>query len=180
MNGPRVIAVCRDGTHRFSKEPVSAIEVKAGYGVIGDAHAGGNVQHRSRVRADPSQPNLRQVHLIHSELFDELGEQGFHLNPGHLGENITTRGIDLLALGRDTLLQIGDDVGLRVTGLRNPCAQIEAFAPGLLKHVAIKTDQGIVRKVGIMAVVQEGGPILIGDPISVVPPDGPHISLERV
>lgn len=177
---PRVIAVHRDGAHRFSKTPCDQITVIEGLGVEGDAHAGATVKHRSRVAVDPGQPNLRQVHLIHTELFDEMGEHGFTLHPGDLGENITTRGIDLLGLGRGTRLAIGESVVLEVTGLRNPCAQIEAFAPGLLKHVAVKTPQGLIRKTGIMTIALAGGPITAGDAITITPPPGDHIPLDRV
>ncbi|WP_435417948.1 MOSC domain-containing protein [Parerythrobacter aurantius] len=152
----------------------------AGLGVEGDAHAGVTVQHLSRVRADPSQPNLRQVHLIHKELFDELAIKGFYIRPGDLGDNLTTEHIDLLGLSRDTLLRIGEDVVLRVTGLRNPCAQIDAFAPGLLKEVAVKTPGGIMRKAGIMAVVEHGGTVRPGDRIEIEAPSGPPIPLDRV
>ncbi|WP_298465560.1 MOSC domain-containing protein [uncultured Erythrobacter sp.] len=180
MNSPSVQAVARDGEHRFSKSLAETIEIVAGIGVAGDVHAGEKVQHLSRVRANPAQPNLRQVHLIHSELFDELGKSGFSIQPGDLGENITTRGIDLLSLGRDTLLKIGGDAVLRVTGLRNPCGQIDDFAPGLLKHVVNKTDQGIVRKAGIMTVAVSSGMVRPGDPITVESLSGLHIPLERV
>ena len=175
-----VSAVHRDEQHNFSKQPADQIRIIAGLGVEGDAHAGETVQHLSRVRADPRQPNLRQVHLMHAELFDEVAARGFTVRPGDLGENITTSGIDLLALGRDTLLRIGDDAVLRVTGLRNSCAQIEAFAPGLLKEVAVKTPKGIVRKAGIMCVALTSGVVRPGDPVVVEPPQGPHIPLERV
>lgn len=175
-----VLAVCSSTDHRFSKAASGEIEVVAGYGVRGDAHAGTSVQHLSRVKLDPTQPNLRQVHLIHGELFDELLEHGFDLFPGDLGENITTRGIDLLGLGRDTLLRIGDDVTLSVTGLRNPCHQIDDFALGLLKHVARKQGDQIIRKAGIMTVALHGGIIRPGDPIRIEPPEGPFIPLERV
>ena len=132
----RVLAVCRDGEHRFSKTVVDEIVLMPGLGVQGDdAHQGVTVQHPSRVAADPTQPNLRQVHLIHAELFAEVGEHGFHVDPGQLGENITTRGIDLLSLPRGTLLQLGGEAVIKMTGLRNPCQQINAFQPGLLKEV---------------------------------------------
>lgn len=180
MGRPHVEAVCRDGKHRFSKTPTTQIDIIAGHGVRGDAHAGEKVQHLSRVRANPDQPNLRQVHLIHTELFDELREKGFDIRSGDLGENITTKGVDLLGLGRDTLIRIGEQVVLRVTGLRNPCGQIDDFAPGLLKHLAVKTDNGIVRKAGIMTVAQTGGTVGPGDIIRVEAPSGPHIPLERV
>lgn len=180
MIEPQVEAVCCDGEHRFSKTPTTQIDIIAGYGVRGDAHAGERVQHLSRVRANPDQPNLRQVHLIHAELFEELKEQGFEIRSGDLGENITTKGVGLLGLGRGTLIRIGDQVVLRVTGLRNPCGQIDDFAPGLLKHLAIKTDGGIVRKAGIMTIVQTGGTAGPGDQIRIEVPRGPHIPLERV
>jgi len=176
----RVLAVCRDSRHRFSKETFDEIEIVAGFGVKGDAHAGEKVQHLSRVRADPTQPNLRQVHLIHVELFQELAQNGFEIRPGDTGENITTSGIDLLELGRDTILRIGSDVALRVTGLRNPCSQIDAFAPGLLKEVAVKTADGISRKSGIMTVATKGGIVRPGDEILIEPPEGPHIPLQCV
>lgn len=166
--------------HAFSKQAASYIRIIAGHGVEGDAHAGETVQHLSRVRADPTQPNLRQVHLMHSELFGELAEKGFMVRPGDLGENITTSGVDLLALSRDTLLHIGENAVLKVTGLRNPCAQIDAFAPGLLKEVAVKTPQGIVRKAGIMCIAVTTGEVSAGDEIRVEQPEGPHVPLERV
>lgn len=178
--GGRVEAVHRDPGHNFSKRSHKEIRIVAGLGVDGDAHAGKLVQHLSRVRADPTQPNLRQVHLMHAELFEELAAQGFTVCSGDLGENITTSGVDLLALGRDTILRIGDDAVLRVTGLRNPCAQIEALAPGLLKHVAVRTPNGIVRKAGIMCVALAGGTVKPGDPIVVEPPSAPHLPLKRV
>lgn len=166
--------------HAFSKQRAQSINIIAGHGVEGDAHAGDRVQHLSRVRADPTQPNLRQVHLIHSELFEELEEKGFTVRPGDLGENISTTGVDLLKLGRDTLLQIGQSAVLKVTGLRNPCVQIEAFAPGLLKEVALKTPNGIVRKAGIMCIALKSGEVSAGDEISVEPPAGPYVPLDRV
>ena len=175
------MAVCRSAEHRFSKQPCDQIEIVAGLGVKGDAHAGEKVQHLSRIRANPDQPNLRQVHLIHAELFEELADKGYSIRPGDLGENITTSGLDLLSLGRDTILRIGDDVVLQMTGLRNPCAQIDKFAPGLLNEVALKTPDGIERKSGIMTVVLSGGTIRKGDPIAVeAPARGGHIPLEPV
>ncbi|MEL7217277.1 MAG: MOSC domain-containing protein [Pseudomonadota bacterium] len=174
------MAVCQDAEHRFSKGPVEEIEIIAGFGVRGDAHAGERVKHLSRVRANPDQPNLRQVHLIQCELFEELAAGGFSIKPGDLGENITTTGLDLLTLGKDTLLRIGPSVVLSVTGLRNPCHQIDTFAPGLLAKVALKTKNGIVRKAGIMAIVLEGGTVRPSDTISAEPPDGSFIPLDRV
>ena len=175
-----VIAVARDGTHCFSKQLVAEIEVLTGLGVVGDAHQGVTVQHRSRVAADPSQLNLRQIHLIQSELFDELAAKGFTVAPGDLGENIATQGIDLLALPRATRLRIGA-VMLEVTSLRNPCRQIEAFQPGLLAAVLDRGPEGeLIRKAGIMAVVVAGGIVRRGDSINVELPSEPHLPLERV
>ncbi len=162
------------------------IALLPGLGVQGDAHAGVTVQHRSRVAADPTQPNLRQVHLrqvhlIHAELLAELSGQGFHVGPGQMGENVLTGGIDLLALPRDTLLQLGDEAVVRVTGLRNPCAQIDSFESGLLKAVVGRDQSGnIVRNAGIMSVVVNGGSVRPGDNITVRLPTGPRRPLERV
>lgn len=176
----KVVSVQCDSEHRFSKTPSDNIRIIEGIGVEGDAHSGDLVQHLSRVRADPNQLNLRQVHLMHSELFDELAEKGFTVRPGDLGENITTIGLDLLALGRGTLLHIDESAVLEVTGLRNPCTQIEDFSAGLLKEVALKTPQGIVRKAGIMCIALKSGEVQAGNPIRVEAPQGPHIPLERV
>lgn len=181
MSAGRVIAVARDGEHRFSKQTTTAIKIAAGLGVEGDAHQGLLVQHRSRVRVDPNQPNLRQVHLIHAELFDELDSKGFHVGPAELGENITTRGIDLLSLPKRTLLRIGDEAVLEVTGLRNPCHQIEQFQPGLLAAVVERRADGqLIRKTGIMTIVRVGGTVRPGDPMEVELPALPHEPLDRV
>lgn len=178
---PTVLAVSRDGAHRFSKVPVGVVTLLGGLGVAGDAHAGVTVKHRSRVAADPTQPNLRQVHLMHAELFDELREQGFDVCPGQLGENVTTQGVDLLALPRGTRLRIGATAVIEVTGLRNPCAQIDAFMPGLLKAVVRRgADGSLVRKAGIMGVVAAGGDVARNDVIMVELPEGPHEPLDRV
>jgi hypothetical protein len=275
----------------------------AGLGVAGDVHAGITVRHRSRVAADPDQPNLRQVHLIRSELHDELSEAGYEVPPGGLGENVTTSGIDLLALPVGTILRFGpapaaalaaaagsvlahaagsvlahaagsafaEDAGfvagpadgaaavvaaaaratldrsaanavaalaarlasersagssaegvagsstelgaptatgqsrpaadwtspgqpsdhveqtrdsrpaIVVTGLRNPCQQINHYRPGLLKRVLIREDDGSVsRRAGVMAVVLRGGPIRPGAEIHVELPGVPHLPLDRV
>jgi MOSC domain-containing protein YiiM len=177
----KVVAVARDSVHRFSKKLVSEIRIIDGLGVEGDAHLGRTVKHRSRVAIDPAQPNLRQVHLIHSELFEEVRAKGFNVHPADLGENITTAGIDLLALPRGTILRIGDGVELEVTGLRNPCYQINDFQPGLLSAVLSKGERGeIVRKSGIMAVVKTGGIVKAGDVIQSVYPEKPYLPLERV
>jgi MOSC domain-containing protein YiiM len=160
---------------------VQSVHCLKGQGLEGDAHCGETVKHRSRVAVDASQPNLRQVHLIQSTLLDELNQQGFEVAPGMLGENLTTEGVDLLQLPRDSLLQFNAGVRLRVTGLRNPCAQIEAFRPGLLRKLVLKDDRGnVLRRAGIMAVVEEGGLIRAGDEFSVTLPEAPHCALERV
>jgi len=177
----RVVAVARDASHRFSKAAVPSINIIAGLGVEGDAHLGDRVKHRSRVAADPTQPNLRQVHLIHAELLSELADKGFDVAPGDLGENITTRGVDLLALPRGSLLRIGQKAVLEVTGLRNPCAQIEAFQSGLLAAVLGRGPNGaLIRKAGVMTIVREGGLVQPGDAIVVALPPPPHLPLERV
>jgi MOSC domain-containing protein YiiM len=175
-----VAGVCASPDHGFSKQPAASITLIAGEGVEGDAHRGVTVKHRSRVAADPSQPNLRQVHLIHTELFDELDERGFSIGIGDLGENIATEEIDLLGLPAGAILQIGT-AKIEITGLRNPCGQIEAFATGLLAAVLDKAADGaLIRKSGVMGVVLAGGTISPGDEIFVALPPEPHRPLERV
>lgn len=177
---PTVVSVSLSPTHTFSKYACDRIELIADHGVQGDAHAGSTVKHRSRVAADPTQPNLRQVHLIHTELFDELKSAGFHVEPAMLGENITTSGINLLALAKGTRLTIGTAV-IEVTGLRNPCTQLDDLQPGLLAQLAYRDEHGkLVRKSGIMGIVIEGGTVQSGDEIGVKEPVGPHVALERV
>lgn len=176
-----VTHVAADGRHRFSKPTQDVIRLIVGEGVEGDAHRGVTVKHRSRVRADPTQPNLRQVHLIHGELFDDLAAQGFEVAPGVLGENVTTRGIDLLALPRGTVLRLGAEALVEVTGLRNPCSQIEKFQTGLLKAVLDRAADGsLIRKSGIMGIVLVGGAVRSGDAISVTLPAEPHVPLDKV
>lgn len=163
-----IIALASDSAHRFSKQARESIRLIAGLGVEGDAHAGVTVQHLSRIARDPTVPNLRQVHLIHTELFDELAERGFAVAPGQLGENVTTRGIDLLALSRGTRLRLGQDALIEITGLRNPCHQINGIAPGLMDAVLDRAADGsLVRKCGVMAVVVTGGEVRTGDNIVV-------------
>jgi MOSC domain-containing protein YiiM len=177
----RVVSVNSSRVHSFSKEPVPALTLVAGHGVQGDAHHGVTVKHRSRVRKDPFQPNLRQVHLIHAELFDELARRRFHIEPGHLGENITTAGIDLLALPRGALLRLGDAAVVRITGLRNPCSQLDTFRRGLMAAVLDRAPDGkIIRKAGVMSVVVTGGTVRAGDAIAVELPPPPHMELECV
>lgn len=176
-----VTAVSSNGEYSFTKPNRDSITLLAGLGVEGDVHAGITVKHRSRVAQDPTQPNLRQVHLIHAELFGELLRDGFAVEPGQLGENITTSGIDLLGLPTGTLLHIGAEAVVEVTGLRNPCLQIDAFQDGLLKQVVGRDEAGdIVRKAGIMSVVRTGGEVRPGDQVEVVLPAEPHRPLERV
>ena len=176
-----VIAVSRRAEHAPSKWPGEEIRVVAGLGVEGDAHAGRTVQHRSRVARDPTQPNLRQVHLIHAELHDELRARGFTIGPGDMGENVTTRGIDLLALPAGTRLALGDAAVVEVTGLRNPCAQLDGIEPGLMAAVLDRDAQGrLVRKAGVMAVVLMGGEVRPGDPIAVELPPAPRAPLRAV
>lgn len=177
----QVTAVHRSTGHSFSKYAEDEIVLVVGQGVAGDAHAGATVKHRSRVARDPSQPNLRQVHLIHAELFDELVESGHAVFPGDLGENVTTRGIDLLALPTGTRLRFGEGAEVEVTGLRNPCSQIDRFQPGLTAAVLDRDTQGgLIRKAGVMAVVTRGGAVRPGDAVLVEWPAPPHRRLEPV
>ena len=181
MTSASVVSVSRDPEHRFSKEVVDDIVLIAGLGVEGDAHAGTTVQHRSRVARDPSQPNLRQVHLVHAELFDEVEGSGFEVAPGELGENVTTRGVDLLGLPRGAVLRLGPDAVVEVTGLRNPCVQIDGFEAGLMRELVTRDDSGqVVRKAGVMAVVLAGGRVAADDEVVVELPDGEHEALQPV
>ncbi|MBV8659816.1 MAG: MOSC domain-containing protein [Burkholderiales bacterium] len=176
-----VVSVSLSASHSFSKAPQDQIELLAGLGVRGDAHCGETVRHRSRVAQDPTQPNLRQVHLIHHELFDELAEKGFTLGPCALGENIATRGIALLDLPVGTRLHIGAEAVVELTGLRNPCAQIEHFQTGLLAAVLDRAADGtLIRKAGVMGIVVSGGTVRPDDAIRVTLPPEPHRALERV
>ena len=178
MEGPRVAAVHRSSSHSFSKFAEESITLVRGLGVQADAHAGTTVRHRSRVVRDPSQPNLRQVHLIHAELFDELMAKDFAVWPGELGENITTRGIDLLGLPVGTRLHLGASAVVEVTGLREPCSQLDRFQPGLMKAVLERDAQGrLVRKAGVMSVVVGDGEVRPGDRITVLLPAHPHRQL---
>ncbi|MEW2489287.1 MOSC domain-containing protein [Streptomyces sp. NPDC048411] len=176
-----VTVVSSSGVYSFTKPNRQTVTLLTGLGVEGDVHAGVTVKHRSRVAQDPTQPNLRQVHLIHEELFDELRAEGFEVAPGDLGENVTTRGVDLLALPVGTLLHLGDEAVVEVTGLRNPCLQIDTFQEGLLKQVVGRDEAGnIVRKAGIMSIVMTGGVVRPGDRVVVELPAEPHRPLERV
>ncbi|KJV09357.1 molybdenum cofactor biosysynthesis protein [Elstera litoralis] len=176
-----VVAVSLSPTHRFSKSPQLQIHLRAGFGVEGDAHAGTKVKHRSRVRKDPDQPNLRQVHLIHTELFEELAAKGFDITPGAIGENIATRGLDLLALPQGTRLAIGPSAIVEITGLRNPCAQLDNYKSGLTQAVLDRDAGGaLVRKSGVMSIVIAGGAVQAGDAIQVILPPEPHRPLAPV
>ena len=166
-----VVSLARDGAHNFSKLGVQQISLLAGLGVEGDAHAGETVRHRSRVAKDPSQPNLRQVHLIAGEFLDELNAQGFQVSPGDLGENITTRNIALIGLSAGARLHLGADAIIEVTGLRNPCWQLDAFQPGLTAaSLGRDAAGGLVRKAGVMAIVIAGGVVRPDDRIDVAHP----------
>ncbi len=176
-----VTAVSRGATHALGKPNQASIRLLAGLGVEGDAHLGETVQHRSRVAVDPSQPNLRQVHLLHAELHDELRAAGFAIAAGAMGENVTTRGVDLLVLPVGTRLHLGEEAIVEVTGLRNPCAQLDGLRPGLLAAVVGRDEHGkLVRKAGIMGIVLAGGEVRPGDPIRIELPPEPHRPLERV
>jgi MOSC domain-containing protein YiiM len=176
-----VVSVNLSGSHDFSKAAAPVIRLLEGLGVEGDAHLGRTVQHRSRVAQDPSQPNLRQVHLIHAELLAELRAVGFRVQPGSLGENITTSGIDLLGLPEGALLRVGASALVRVTGLRNPCHQLDGYQEGLMRAVLDRDAEGnLVRKAGVMSVVLAGGEVRPGDAITVELPAPPFRKLERV
>lgn len=177
----QVEAVSVGAGHTMSKTNAGRIRLLAGLGVDGDAHAGATVRHRSRVRRDPAQPNLRQVHLIHGELHDELRARGFDIGPGEMGENITTRGVELLALPAGARLRLGDEAVVEVTGLCNPCAQLDGVRPGLLKAVLDPDEHGeLVRKAGVMGIVVTGGEVSPGDAVRVELPATPHEPLRPV
>lgn len=176
-----VAAVSRSPAHTFSKGVEESIRLLAGLGVDGDAHAGETVKHRSRVARDPTRPNLRQVHLIHAELQDELRVSGFEVSPGDMGENVTTRGIDLLGLPTGARLRLGETAVVEVTGLRNPCAQLDRFQQGLMAAVLDRDERGrLIRKAGVMGIVLAGGPVRPGDRVRVELPAPPHRPLEPV
>jgi len=176
-----VIAVSRSAEHTFSKPNEESINLIQGFGVEGDAHAGKTVKHRYLVGKDPTRLNIRQVHLIHAELLDELNAKGFSVAPGQLGENITTRGVDLLNLPTGTKMHIGSDVIIELTALRNPCVQIDAFQKGMLKEVLYKDEEGnLVRRTGVMGTIHKGGLVKPGDEIEVELPPEPYSPLEYV
>jgi MOSC domain-containing protein YiiM len=176
-----VLAVCAGPDHGPGKPPRDAIVLVEGLGVEGDAHLGATVQHLSRVRRDPTQPNLRQVHLIHAELHEELAGDGFVVAPGAMGENVTTRGVALLDLPVGTRLRLGEVAVVELTGLRNPCRQLDGLQDGLMAATLDRdADGGLVRKAGVMGVVRTGGAVRPGDPIGVELPATPHRQLEPV
>ena len=177
---PKVVSVAATATHRFSKTVLPEIELLEGLGVAGDAHQGVTVKHRSRVARDPTQANLRQVHLLHAELLDELAEAGFSVAAGDIGENVLTEGLDLLGLPQAAVLHLGATAVVEVTGLRNPCSQLNTFQPGLMEATLGRdADGGLVRKAGVMAVVRSGGTVRAGDTITVTLP-ALHRALEPV
>jgi len=176
-----VVAVASSATHTMSKPTRAVIRLLAGLGVEGDAHLGETVKHRSRVKRDPTRPNLRQVHLVHSELLDELRAGGFDLVPGEIGENVLTRGVDLLGLPTGARLRLGDAAVVEITGLRNPCYQLDGIRPGLMKATLDRAADGsLIRKAGVMTIVLAGGEVRAGDPIRVELPALPHRRLEPV
>jgi MOSC domain-containing protein YiiM len=178
---PVVVTVHVNREHTMGKTSVGCIQLAEGLGVVGDAHFGATVQHRSRLRQDPSQPNLRQVHLVQAELLEELAERDFSVRPGQMGENVTTRGLDLLNLPKNTLLRLGDEALLLLTGLRNPCAQLDGIQPGLMSAVLDRDQDGaLVRKAGVMAIVVNPGFVRPGDPIRVQLPPEPQHDLQPV
>lgn len=176
-----VAAVHMSASHTLIKTAQPSIHLLAGLGVEGDAHLGTTVKHRSRVARDPSQPNLRQVHLIHAELHDALRLRGFDVAAGAMGENITTRGLDVLGLPTGTRLYLGATAVVQVTGLRNPCAQLDTLQPGLMAAVLDRDAQGqLIRKAGIMGIILSSGVVQVADPIRVELPALPHRPLEPV
>jgi MOSC domain-containing protein YiiM len=171
---PTIVGVHSSGRHAFSKTPEAAIRLIENFGVEGDAHAGATDQHLYHIRRFGQFPNLRQVHLIQAELFDEVAQKGHTVHPGDLGENISTRNVDLLALPTGTRLRLGSGAIIELTGLRNPCHQIEDFQPGLLKHLVEKRPTGLVRRAGVMSIVLRGGDVRSGDSIEIELPPLPH------
>lgn len=176
-----VTAVSSSEGYSFSKPNQESIRLIAGLGVEGDVHAGETVKHRYRMRQDPTKPNLRQVHLIHAELHDELRDGGFDVSAGQMGENITTRGVDLLNLPTGTKLRLGSDAVVEITGLRNPCYQLDDFQNGLMSAVLDQDEEGnLIRKAGVMGIVLSGGIVRPGDFVEVELPPEPHQALEPV
>lgn len=177
---PLVVGVFLSGTHSFTKHQQDVVMLRKGLGIEGDAHCGPLVKHRFDAERDPTRPNLRQVHLIQAELIDDLTRKGFAVRPGDLGENISTRGIDLMALPVGTRLHIGRNAIVEITGLRSCCVQIDTFQPGMLREIIARVDGKLVRKGGVMGIVVEGGEVRLEDAIVVRLPDGPFVPLKVV
>jgi MOSC domain-containing protein YiiM len=171
---PTIVGVHASSSHAFSKTPEHSIRLIENFGVEGDAHAGATDQHLYHIRKFGQFPNLRQVHLIQAELFDEVAQKGHSVRPGDLGENVSTRNVDLLGLPTGTRLRLGPEAIIELTGLRNPCHQIEDFQPGLLKHMVEKKPTGLVRRAGVMSIVLKGGDVRSGDTIEIELPPLPH------
>lgn len=177
----RVAGLAASPRHRFSKAPQPSVLLVEGHGVQGDAHAGATVRHRSRRRWRPEAPNLRQVHLLSAELLGELAAKGYDVGPGDLGENVLTAGLDLLALPTGTVLRLGEEAELEVTGLRNPCVQLDRFADGLMAELVGRGEDGaVVRRAGVMAVVRRSGTVVVGDAVTVLLPRPPYRPLAPV
>jgi len=181
MSNPRILSVNKSNAYSFSKKSVPEIYLIEGIGIEGDIHSGKLVKHRSRIKRDPTVPNLRQVHLIHAELLDSLSKQGHQIMPGNIGENITTRGIDLLSLSTNTVLQLRDEAQIQVAGLRNPCQQLNNFQEGLMQKLIFKDTTGeITRLAGIMSIVNKSGYVRTGDPITIVNKPSVYKKLEPI
>lgn len=174
MTHPKVVAVACDSKHNIIKPVQAHITLIAGWGVEGDAHAGETIQHRYDKRRNPTAPNLRQIHLMHAELFDHMADQGMTVRPGQMGENITTRDIDILSLPQGTRLKLGNAV-IELTGLRNPCKYLNTIAPGLMKACLAKHKDGTpFPQSGVMGMIIAGGIVKAGDAIEIVLPEKPH------
>ena len=180
MPNPTVIAVASDSAHNVIKPVRESISLIAGLGIEGDAHAGKTIQHRYDKARNPDAPNLRQVHLMHAELFDQMAELGMTVTPGQMGENITTRNIDILGVPRGTHLKIGEAI-IEITGLRNPCKHLNKVAVGLMEACIERYDDGaLFPQSGVMGIVIAGGEIKVGDDIQIITPDKPYSRLEPV
>jgi len=165
-----VLSVSMSSSHGFSKRPTDYIYLLSGCGVQGDVHCSGAA----------SSNNKRQVHLIASELLTELARKdskgrAYIISPGALGENITTKGIDLVGLNEGTRLHFGDGDDhaiVRITGLRNPKKRLDEWPKGLLDRCAMKNKKGEItgRKIGVMGIVEEDGFVQPGHMVYVEKP----------
>ena len=182
MSEGEVVAVSRALRHGFAKQPQPAIRLLAGEGVEGDAHRGTTVQHLYQVRRDPTQPNLCQVHLFAAEKLEELAAAGYVLGPGEMGENVLTRGVDLLRLPRHTRVRLGAQAVVEITGLRTPCSQIDGYRRGLQRLLWGPRDAKgrRERRAGVMAVVLTGGDVSPGDCLVLELPPKRHLPLKPV